>query len=123
MTTATYQFALETAAGIGRGDGESAAAWWIRDAIGGRATGDAIPVARRAITGIMDCDPEVMEWIPAPDLSGEWADGLTPDRLAASCGVTGIGADDLDDLCTAYDAGFTEAAESAILSACHRVIA
>lgn len=110
MTTATYQHVLEAAAECGRLDGESAAINWLADF--DRTAFNA----RRAVDGIRDLDPEVMEWIPAPDLSGEWADGLTPATLAKCCGVDPYEAeDDLDDLCNAYDSAFTRECNSRIL--------
>jgi hypothetical protein len=74
----------------------------------------------RLLVGIEDGDPEVLDQLPTADLSGEWADGLTPASLARECGVPdcdwsltanapafGL----VEDLCNAYEAAFNEAAQ------------
>lgn len=75
--------------------------------------------ARRVLAGIEDGDPIIMDSLPvAPDLSGEWADGMTPARLALALGLTddATGAvlpedesgDILAELCDAWEESASE---------------
>jgi hypothetical protein len=74
--------------------------------------------ARKVLTMIQDGDPAVDDCLPRrPDLSGEFADELTPDRLAEE--VTGQDAGDIEDelvdrLATAYEYGVSETFEHAV---------
>ncbi|MEW9530629.1 hypothetical protein [Microbispora sp. NPDC049125] len=65
----------------GTEDGKNAASWWQQDALGGRATGDTRTAARRILKGIEDGDPQILDELPAADLSGQWADGTTEQSL------------------------------------------
>lgn len=121
-----YDLWLARATEIGREHGENAAAWWEQDAIGGRASGDVTAAARRVLAGIEDCDPMILDNLPAPDLSGEWAGGYTPDRLYEDCDVDAASLEaalNLDnELCDAYDVAFGEACDAAIVKACRLVL-
>jgi hypothetical protein len=79
------------------------------------------------LDGIDDGDPEILETLPYADLSGQWADGVTPQTL---CEHVGIDDDDDDtqamlggDLCDAYEEGFNTAAGDAVAKACRAVLA
>jgi hypothetical protein len=114
--------AITYARGVGDRDGRSAASWFEMDAFGGRVTRGAGDAARRIIKGIDDGDPEVLDALPSPDLSGEWADRVTGPSLAADAlGAAGLDDPDakayreayerwFDDICGAYEAAFTDAA-------------
>jgi hypothetical protein len=67
----TVLSALTTA---GHAAGVNAAAWWVQDALGDRASGDVRATARRVLAGIDDGDPMVLDSLPALDLSGQHAD-------------------------------------------------
>ena len=56
----------------------------------------------RILKGIQDGDPEVLDNLATPNLSGEWADDPTPQTLAYDLGIE---TDDgrLDDLCTLWE--------------------
>jgi hypothetical protein len=108
----------------GREDGDGAAGWWIQENGGGRDTRGAKALgemAERVLTGIDDGDPEILDAIPRPDLSGEWADRMTADDLVE--GLTGIDRADWTekiqdargDLCDAYEDAFDRACQNAIL--------
>lgn len=105
------------AATLGKEAGENAAAWWQQNAIGGRATGDTLETARRVLQGLEDGDPETLDALPFPNLSGEWADDPTPATLYAELGITAE--DDTDDmaLCDAWQ----DAASSAVQSEVERL--
>jgi|SRR5215216_1384229 len=114
----TIKQAIEQAAKIGREHGMSAAAWWEQDALGGRATGDIRSTAKAVLKGIEDGDPEIVDGLPYPDLSGQWADGYSSHDLLDELGVSDGDAsffDGLtDDIFTAYEMAFTEALEDAV---------
>jgi hypothetical protein len=118
-------------------DGENAAEWYVQDAFGGRVTSPAAALhsARRIIVGIGDGDPEVMDALPAPDLSGEWADGTSSrDLIADSISATGVDnlkharlwlamEQDGEDFCIAYEEGFTDAVGEAVEKAAREHVA
>lgn len=83
------------------------AASWVLD---GNTSEDHI---RRMVAMLDDGDPEAEQYLPArPDLSGEWADSMTPDVLHRE--ITGgeePREDDStfqDELCSAYERGVDE---------------
>jgi hypothetical protein len=119
--------AIARAAEIGAEHGENAASWWDQDAIGGRSQGDPVETAKLVLQGIDDGDPMVLDSLPAPDLSGEWADGYTPRRLLEDVGDNDGDASFheglVDDLCRAYEDAFYDASLAAIVRSCELVIA
>lgn len=123
---------------IGRIHGRDAAEWWSADTIGGQTLGTAV-VARCVLLAFGHNDPEVWDMLPAPDLSGQWADGFTVDQLTRSCGLDDeptppADGDDLynhpwddwmgalDDSIAAYEDAFCRAAERVITRACRFVV-
>jgi len=126
--------ARRRAAEIGREHGDNAASWWEQDAVGGRVA--AVPAhdtARRVLRGLEDGDPAILEALPAPDLSGEWADGYTPDQLAEECGLGPYPEDRpevvwqgwlalREELCDVYENAFIDAATAAVVVACKGVL-
>ena len=105
---------------LGREQGENAAGWWIQENGGGRDTRpakDLVAMAERILAGLDDGDPEILDGIPAPDLSGQWADGLTPRGLLDWIGAdpdSTRAAEAESDLCDAYEDAFSRAATDAI---------
>lgn len=90
---------------MGRAAGLAAASW----AADGNTSADH---ARRVLAMLDDGDPAADDYLPAyPNLSGEWADDLTPNSLARD-----ILGGDLDDdypeasqaLCDAWEDGVAE---------------
>jgi hypothetical protein len=62
----------------GKSDGEAAASW-VGD-------GNTDPVTwARLLAGMRDGDPAILDSLPAPDLSGQWAGSLTGPELVRDC--------------------------------------
>lgn len=101
----------------GADDARAAASW--------AADGNTDPAAaRRVLRMLDDGDPAADDYLPRrPDLSGEFADDLTPDALAEA--ITGadaaeIDSDLIDALASAYEAGVSEAFEDACVAELRR---
>ena len=73
------------------------------------------------LVGLDEGEPEVLDALPAADLSGESAEGLTPASLAEACGVPdcdwsltvntpiyGL----VEDCCTTYESAFSDAIQA-----------
>lgn len=98
---------VERAAHLGVEHGRNAADWLIDG-----NTDDPAGVLERYIRGLDEGDPAVMDYLPWPDLSGEWADGMTAYRLALECGLDDADLDPdtlayaYEAMCDAYEDGF-----------------
>ena len=77
----------------GRETGEAMASW---------ITFDDAAAAQRMVAGLEDCDPEVMDSIREPNLSGEFADDATPASLARELGIDPED-ERIDDYCSAWE--------------------
>jgi hypothetical protein len=115
-----YDTAIAYAEQLGAEHGTSAATWV------------EIDNAAAILQGIEDGDPEIMDALPCADLSGEWADGLTPRQLVddvlseidTDSKVDSETANDWSDgICDAYEFAFNTAAEFAVAEACRRYLA
>lgn len=116
-----YERALAYATARGRQDGTNAAGWYeLPD--GSRSRYDAAAL-RAILDGMAEGDPAVLDTLPAPDLSGQWADSLTGPQLAAdavlAAGIdVGQGIDESDgwtaDICDAYESAYVEAVEAEV---------
>lgn len=112
---------------LGREAGVNAAEWWLQESpIGGRSSAgltEARVWAADMLERMNDGDPAVYDSFPVVDLSGEWADGWTPKRLAEELGMDddSEAGDDLDALCDAFEegahAGVSETIEAALVEA------
>ena len=140
--TPEWNALIAEATRCGARDGEDAAGWTIQDTIGGRVSrpGDAEANARRILDGYEDGDPEVMDALPALDLSGQWADGPTEAGILEACGVTVGGRhidpndedetvdgepltpEDRDEIVEAYRAAWDDNAADAVLRACRSIL-
>jgi hypothetical protein len=99
--------AIARAEKLGKKHGENAAEWVAQDAWGSRCTSGAYDNAAAFLRGIEDGDPAILDAYQAPNLSGAWADTMTPGRLLdhvfdteadfAEC------ADSEDAICLAYE--------------------
>lgn len=110
MTTseeATLQEAIRRAEKIGKRHGENAAEYVAQYAWGGRHTGDSEAAAREFLRMAEEGDPVLFDMYRAPDLSGEFADTMTPGQLMFDCFDRDedieLFADSEDDVCTAYE--------------------
>lgn len=72
------------------------AASWVFDGNTTRETYEHV------LKGIEDVDPMVMDMYRVPDLSGEWADGMTPDALINELGIDPY-SDDADTACDEWE--------------------
>jgi hypothetical protein len=78
MSTTDVTCAISKASELGQEHGEAAASSLFN--------GNTDTTAYAAVlAGIEDGDPEVLDALPHADLSGEYADGMTPARLAEAC--------------------------------------
>jgi hypothetical protein len=111
---------IDAATKLGRSDGSDAATWYFDE---GRSD-----VTRehyqRVLKGIADCDPEIMDSIPAADFSGQWADGRTVRGLLAELGTNDetVSAGEQDEIVRAYEEAFSDAAQDAIEAHCHLML-
>jgi hypothetical protein len=113
------------ARGIGVEHGRNAAEWFIQDAFGGRHTGDSKAAAARVLKMIQDGDPAIWDSANVPDLSGEWADSYTEERLLRSCAFAThsreglekeLEPEEADELCREYQDGAAWGWSSAVES-------
>lgn len=118
-TIEMYDRAERYARDLGREHGTNAASWVL-------GTHSTDTECRRVLDGLDDGDPEILDLLPAPDLSGQWADTLTgPDLVNDAADYAGFETDDdgtplgvTDDfftaVCDAYEYAYTEAVEAEV---------
>lgn len=112
---AAVEAALAHARAAGHRDGVNAAAWYLPASPGPET-------CARLLAGIDDGDPEILDQLPAPDLSGQWAgDPASDDLWLDACQAARLHPDgsDLRDLlyvevCDAYAGAFTAAVQDEI---------
>lgn len=91
--------AIEAAEAAGYVAGTAAGSWLLDG-------NSSLDVARRLLDGIEDGDPAVLDELPSPPLSGEWAGDPTPRDVLASVGMSEED-DAADDVLTAYEDAFS----------------
>jgi hypothetical protein len=111
---------------IGVEDGETAAAWWQQDVLGGRATGDTSAVARQVLAGIEDGDPAILDALTTS------IEGYTAEDLQADCDWEEPDVDDRPahgrweatrpELWDAYQTACQESFHDAVAAACQREV-
>lgn len=107
-TDTAYDRAIEYARETGAENGRAAASWCF-DGNTTRETYAAV------LKGIEAGDPEVLDTLPAADLSGEWADTLNgPALYRDACESAGLVESDgayqsFDEICDAYESAFSTA--------------
>lgn len=109
---------LLVARNLGKEAGANCAEWVAQDTFGGRCTRDHKDKARACLKALDDCSESHIEVLP--NLSGEWADGMTPAKLLedvkwhtdAERGEHTDEVDEvLDDLCQEWESGVWEGYE------------
>lgn len=119
MSEPTYVDLINQATELGRETGEDAASWYFDN------NGDTETQAERVILGINDGDPEVLDGLPWPNLSGEWAGQQTPASLAEEIGLDLTDDSDemdLDDCCHAWEDAASGAVERTVLRDAYRIV-
>jgi hypothetical protein len=103
--------AIAKAEKLGKEHGENAAQWVAQDSWGGRVASSrqSEENARAFLKGIEEGDPMIMDSYTPPNLSGEWADSMTPRSLIEEVteGEIMVTEEEADAICQAYE---TEAA-------------
>lgn len=111
--TTLVEDAIKAAAELGKRHGESAADWIIQDSWGGRVTRGEKEAASAFLKGLENGDPAIMDGFNPPNLSGEYADDMTPQRLMDHCfrfeDDYAECADYEDDICLSYEDAASEA--------------
>lgn len=105
---------LSAARRDGKAAGESAASW----AFDGNTSRETYA---RIIRGFEDGDPEILDSLPWPNLSGEWAGDPTPRSLAEDYGITeerDPSGDLTADACDAWEDAASSAFKRALTAAC-----
>lgn len=118
---------------LGRERGTNAVGWWSQNHLGGgcdtRRNVEVKYEARALLKGIEDGDLMLLDSIPHPDLSGEFADTLTgPQLVQDAWRAAGVEIDDPDgpavttdsviyddEICDAYEAAFSRAVEAEVV--------
>lgn len=108
--TKTQEQLQEEARQIGEDAGISAAGWFFD---GNTEREQYVAVLR----GLMDGDPEVMDSLPCPDLSGEWADDPTPASVLAELGLE-EDFDGADEVLSAWEEGAAQGVTQEIERVC-----
>ena len=98
---------------MGRDAGQNAAEWWAQDAVGGRNTNTRRDIAKGARALLEDFP---IGWPDAPNLSGEWADSMTPQKLISELGLDAddLTGEDVADICAAWEDGADGAFNDAV---------
>ena len=116
--TDKYDLAIDYAAKLGTEHGKAAASW----SYDGNTPRTWYESTLRMIE---DGDPELYDRIPAPDLSGQWADRMTgPELYSDALEESDIEEDDdtfdalFTEICDAYEAAFSQAIVDEIERAC-----
>jgi hypothetical protein len=100
---------IEQARKDGAEAGKAAATWYFDT---GRCSTEDY---RKALKGIEDIDPEMMDTLPSSPLSGEYADGPTPHTLARQYGIDEeTESEDLNNVCDAYQEAYEQAAQDEV---------
>jgi hypothetical protein len=108
LSDSHFDDAIAAAVDLGDCEGQAAASWMFD----GNTTDDTY---RRILQGIEEGDPAVYDELPEADLSGQWADTITPrgvaELVASTIGVDvqRMSNDEIDRVADAYVDGFNDA--------------
>jgi hypothetical protein len=123
-----WQHVLDAMREAGAQAGADAADWWAQDTLGGRARGDVTGRARTILAGIDDGDPQILDALPALDLSSQWADAPTEAKLYTDAVPSGapewdaLDAEHRDEAIDAFRDGFDGAVRDRVVEHCHTVL-
>ena len=98
--------AIAKAEKLGKEHGENAAQWVIQDSWGGRVSSPQDREAAKAfLDGAEAGDPAILDSFNPPNLSGEWADSMTPAKLIEEVteGEIMVTEEEADAICEAYE--------------------
>jgi hypothetical protein len=98
--------AIAKAEKLGKAHGINAAEWAIQDSWGGRVSSPQDREAAKAfLDGAEAGDPAIMDKFSPPNLSGEWADSMTPAKLIEEVteGKIMLTEEEADAVCQAYE--------------------
>lgn len=104
------QEAIEAARKLGQEHGKGSASWYFDRT-------DPSDLELIELLGkLEDCDPEIMDTLPASPFSGEWADGYTPKALYADLEIEEgeFNWAKLDEIADAYLLSYEEAAQASV---------
>lgn len=115
-----FTYALERAEVLGTDEGSDAGSF-AGGSLFFRSPADAMVCMDKAD----DEDWEDLYGCTMEPLSGEWADGRTPQGLLDDCGVAGMeyADEDVHEICEAYESAFVCAYRAAVLRAAGRAVA
>jgi hypothetical protein len=98
--------AIAKAEKLGKAHGINAAQWAIQDSWGGRVSSPQDREAAKAfLDGAEAGDPAILDSYNPPNLSGEWADSMTPAKLIEEVteGKIMLTEEEADAVCQAYE--------------------
>jgi len=98
--------AIAKAEKLGKAHGINAAQWAIQDSWGGRVSSPQDREAAKAfLDGAEAGDPAILDSYNPPNLSGEWADSMTPAKLIEEVteGKIMLTEEEADAICQAYE--------------------
>jgi hypothetical protein len=98
--------AIAEAEKLGKAHGINAAEWAIQDSWGGRVSSPQDYKAAKAfLEGAEAGDPAIMDRFNPPNLSGEWADSMTPAKLIEEVteGEISLEPEEESAICDAYE--------------------
>ena len=97
---------------LGQESGKNAAEWNSQYLWGGRHTGNSKRAAAAFLTAFDNCDGDYLDNIDPPNLSGENADSMTPNRLLELLSCQEFTEEEMeelqDDICQAWETGCNE---------------
>lgn len=118
--------AIKTATKLGKRHGENSAHWYIQDSWGGRVTRGEKEAASAFLKGLENGDFAITDGFNPPNLSGEYADDMTPQRLMDHCfrfeDDYAECSDFEDDICLSYEDAASEAFWSALQQSAESVL-
>lgn len=117
-----WDAAVKEAQAMGHTAGSNSAEWVIQDTIGGRASGDTKARAAAIVKGYEEGDPAITDKFSVPNLSGEWADGMTPQMLISGLGLDSykLTPEEEQELSTAWEDAAQEGFWDTLIQACRK---